>query len=286
MRAASIEAIDLPWLLIKRGGERVDMPDDFAFHEIWDADAASPNSLVDLAHSLKGNLVPPRSERWRDVWSGKGRARTVGLSAYVDATSRYATKLGYEKFTVTDLKSEVLPSSWTVRDRSRLSGTERVHVAEIAQRTFDLQVLVRALAGCNQLVEGDHGDTFPDIPESVGRDWVSSKLEAALSALAPAVLVDPALERTVESGRTAFDIAMLQVYNAASRDTGWKDCQRCGRVFSHQRGSQRADETFHRRDAKYCSRRCAQAAASAHLRARRKAAEPVPTSTERSQNGG
>ena len=101
--------------------------------------------------------------------------------------------------------------------------------------------------------------------------WAIDVLNAGLTPFAPRLALSKA-PNAVEAGRPAcselYNAICLEIFNDVAGGSTFRTCEKCGRVFVRQRG--RAVYGQHKREAnlRYCSKRCANAAAQAAHRAK------------------
>ena len=101
--------------------------------------------------------------------------------------------------------------------------------------------------------------------------WAVDVLNAGLAPFAPRL----ALSTTPNAAETGpppcselYNVICLEIFNDLAGGSTFRTCEKCGRVFVRQRG--RAVYGQHKREAnlRYCSKRCANAAAQAAHRAK------------------
>lgn len=275
------EQVDFPWIAIRKPVAEadeplfVDLPNDVAFHEVADTDATDGDSLLGLATSLQWNVVPVFGYRWRDVIDETtGSPLAHPFDAYVETMNHASSALGLGEITKDELKRSVPIRPRTRSDlgagRDPLHVAQSVHIAEIARRVWVLQLILKALAGRIEVTDTATTPEFPAIPDRLNPTWLELMSGPPLGRFSPALLFGggPRL-----SEATSLEVAALQIYNAVVKEFGFKTCARCGRTFSRQRGRAKytEDESHRRSDAMYCSKECAQRAASESYRQRKKA---------------
>ncbi len=101
--------------------------------------------------------------------------------------------------------------------------------------------------------------------------WAVEVLNSGLTPFAPRLALSEARDDT-EAGRTPcselYNAVCLEIFNDVAGGSTFRTCEKCGRAFVRQRG--RAVYGQHKREAnlRYCSKRCANAAAQAAHRAK------------------
>lgn len=262
-----------PWPDDQPGGQTpwiFDVPENAAEQEIARADVTNFDSMLNLATSLGGDLVPALRERWRDVISPHmGLGDTNYWELYTEVVGGWSDALGLDPPTLRQL----FPTS------NNEEYPVAIHVAEIAGRVWRLQTILRTLA--DQVdVSNSHSDgtPFPIPAVEASPVLVAGMFSQHLAVFSPHVSFDVSRlrgrETEVRQRRgwppTALEVAALQLYNTLARGDGWKICQKCRQPFSTQVGRARhpAAESHRRSDSIYCSSRCSKAAAAKKRRDR------------------
>ena len=102
--------------------------------------------------------------------------------------------------------------------------------------------------------------------------WAVEVLNAGLTPFAPRLVPSKAPDDAEAGGRPTcselYNVICLEIFNDLAGGSTFRTCEKCGRVFVRQRG--RAVYGQHKREAnlRYCSKRCANAAAQAAHRAK------------------
>jgi hypothetical protein len=101
--------------------------------------------------------------------------------------------------------------------------------------------------------------------------WAIDVINAGLTPFAPRLASSKA-QGADEADRTPcselYNVICLEIFNDVAGGSTFRTCEKCGRVFVRQRG--RAVYGQHKREAqlRYCSKKCANAAAQAAHRAK------------------
>lgn len=243
------------WLEVNLREELVDVPERVYQYQLADVNLRDPRSLADLAEQLGGLLVPVGNRaRWSD---------TVAVAA-----SRGGEDAEYWDLMASLAADAGLPDCDPARLGSR--PERRLHVVELAARVWDVQVMSAVWRGEVKSTRlGSRG--FPDLPVSVTHDFLAHRSALLLGVFGPCLSTRPS---PLAHRATVLEVAALQLFNDVVRGQPWKTCPFCHRPFTAQRGRAKhgPDDSHRRSDAKYCQKRCANAAAQEKYRARVKEA--------------
>lgn len=259
---------DGPWIrILNRVDGFIDLPERLYSNECRDIDAQRPEGLVGLTELLGGHVVALGRDRWRDAMSPQMRTTDRDIAGkYEDLVSYHSERLGLGSVERGELVTSQVDE-----------GTEfRLHVAEVAMRVWTLQAVVRLLSMEAEPVSDPAGaSAFPNRIDKVWAPWAAGAYSLLLRPFGPHLGLELGdMEITERAGwpPTAFEVAALQLYNDLGAGGKFKVCPRCMKPFIWQRDRAKyPEEESHRRsDAIYCNRRCAQSAADARYRAKKR----------------
>lgn len=237
------------------------LPENAAEQEILRADPKDPQSMVDLIETLGGDVIAVDRNRWRDFLRPiVGELNTDLSGIYYDRVAGWSEQLDWGPVTYEDLNP---------RDPAKL-GIVKVHAAEVSYRVWRLQSIVRGLAGnIPVLNEARNNIDFPEPATWQHPSVIEEAFALSLQPFSPLVALTPTLAHADEELRrvhpsgspTAFEVAVLQLYNAIARGETFKKCRNCQNPFTSQVGRSKAhvERVRRRSDAEFCSPKCQKA---------------------------
>jgi hypothetical protein len=218
---------------------------EFYLWELADLDLGDPAAIADFVSKF-GPLTSLKM----------GRKFLAAETVFGTQRNLICGKRGVEPEDVLPLEEFVFAAG-TLRDATRalLANTE----------VLGADAMVKAWETKRPFKRGDDAAVEQAAP------WAIDVLNAGLTPFAPHLALSKA-PNDLEAGRPPcselYNVICLEIFNDVAGGSTFRTCEKCGRVFVRQRG--RAVYGQHKREAnlRYCSKRCANAAAQAAHRAK------------------